>query len=417
MKKSFYLFLAFGITLAYLLFNAYTLTVRYNTSFLEELLFQTPHSLFLHTLFIASFLFFTTLLPLFFKEKKPPVDLEEVRTLETLSNTLFSSLALKFNIIKAQEKLEALLHLEGSLLFIYEKESFSLYNENAFIKTMFRSKDIFPFRTNYERSPVEEIAIRCFIDKSSFTQEHIKVDKKTITLFTFLLKTEEEGRILGSLMLATSDPALIEAHLPLIQKYLLMLTFALSLAFKKEQLQKLDEQYSNENGSFDKLLNVFNYEKLDEHLFYEFKRHKRYHTELTLMLVEINMLENLSKVFPTETITTFKKEFVQLIHKYIREVDIFGKWTQNRFAIIIPDSDFRAAVGLAKKLQGILETTKFAKIGTISCSYGITSLAPKDTLGSLKSRAENALVRATIHQGNAIEVKLQHGVSNDDTLE
>lgn len=82
----------------------------------------------------------------------------------------------------------------------------------------------------------------------------------------------------------------------------------------------------------------------------------------------------------------------------------------------MPDSDFRAAMGLAKKLQGILETTKFSKVGKISCSYGITSLAPKDTLGSLKARAENAVVRASIHEGNAIEVKLQHGSLDDNSL-
>lgn len=416
MKKTHYFLLAFFITLLYWVLDAYAHLLIAQSSWMQALLLQTPYSTPLMTSITAVLLFFATLIPLLLKQKPQKESADEFNALEKLSKLLFVSLATKFNVIKAQEKIEELLHLEGSLLFIYDKENFSLYNENEFIKSTFRSKDIFPFRTNHERSVVEEVAVRCFIEKTPFAKDAIKINKMPITLFSFLLKEEETQTIIGNLMLASNDPDFIEKHQPLIDKYILMLTFALSLAFKKEHLEKLNAQYSNESGSFDKILNVLNYEKIDEYLFYEFKRHKRYRTELTLMLIEINMFENLSKVFPQDSIITLKKEFIQLIHKYIREVDIFGKWSKDRFAILLPDSDFRAAMGLAKKLQGILETTKFSKVGKISCGYGITSLAPKDTLGSLKARAENAVVRASIHEGNAIEVKLQHGSLDDDSL-
>jgi GGDEF domain-containing protein len=102
-----------------------------------------------------------------------------------------------------------------------------------------------------------------------------------------------------------------------------------------------------------------------------------------------------------------KKDFIQLVKKNTREVDIFGKWTNDQFALLLPDVDFRAGQRVAQKLQAALDETKFARIGKISCSYGITSLSPKDTVGSFKARAESALVSASAKEGNAIEVKLQ----------
>ena len=119
------------------------------------------------------------------------------------------------------------------------------------------------------------------------------------------------------------------------------------------------------------------------------------------------MLKNLSKVFPAEVITTLKKDFIQLVKNHTREVDIFGKWTNDQFALLLPDVDFRAGQKVATKLQTILEETKFARVGKLSCSYGITSISPKDTIASFKARAESALASASMKEGNAIEVKLQ----------
>ncbi|MCD8478636.1 MAG: hypothetical protein LRY68_12830 [Sulfurospirillum sp.] len=95
---------------------------------------------------------------------------------------------------------------------------------------------------------------------------------------------------------------------------------------------------------------------------------------------------------------------------------MFGKWSKDRFAILLPDSDLEQPWDLQKNCKVFWRQQKFSKVGKISCSYGITSLAPKDTLGSLKARAENAVVRASIHEGNAIEVKLQHGSLDDNSL-
>lgn len=413
MQKKHFIFLALSIAVLYWTLDAFSNALLYNTPLMDELLLQTSHSLVLVKLLTAGLLFLLSLIPLFFKvysaHKKPKESVDEFSELQRISDILFSSLSTKINVIKSLEILQETLHLQSSLLFLYNKESLTLYNENEFIKASFRSKEILPFRTNTSRSPVEEVAISCFIEKRAFSQDDVKVENHHVTLFNFMLKEDRSEFPLGNLMLASDDTHFIEQNLSMIQKYAQMLTFALSLAAKKELLQSINTQYSSDTIShFDKVLNIINFTKVQEYIEHEFKRHKRYHTQFTLVLIDITMLKTLIKIFPEEVIVAFKKDFIQMVKKNTREVDILGKWTNDQFTLLLPDVDFRAGQKVAQKLQAIFDETKFARVGKVSCSYGITSLSPKDTMGSFKARVESALVAASIKEGNSIEVKLQN---------
>lgn len=411
MNKNHYVILAFIITFLYWVLDAYTNASLYGTSWMDEMLLKTPHSLIFIKLLTAGLLFTLTLSPLFFTKRlqtKTKASLNEFGELQRIADILFSSLSTKINIVKSLEILEEILHLEATLLFVYNKETFSLYNENEFIKASFRSKEILPFRASTTRSVVEEFAVNCYLEKRLTSELEVKIDKQPITLFSFALQEYRSEKPFGNLMLASRDGKFIEENRALIEKFTQMLTFALSLAAKKELLQNLNSQYSSDtNSHFDKVLNVINFSKVQEHIDHEYKRHKRYHTALTLVLIDITMLKNLTKIFPAEAVMALKKDFIQLVKKNTREVDIFGKWTNDQFALLLPDVDFRAGQRVAQKLQAVLEETKFARVGKISCSYGITSLSPKDTVGSFKARAESALIAASTKEGNAIEVKLQ----------
>lgn len=413
MQKKHFIFLAFTVSLLYWILDAFSNVLRYNSALSDELFLLTPHSLVLVKILSTGLLFALSLTPLYFKayitHKKPKESIDEFGELQRVSDILFSSLSTKLNVIKSLEILQEILHLKSSLLFIYNKESLTLYNENEFIKTAFRSKEILPFRTNPSRSPVEEVAIACFIEKRAFSQDDVKVDDHHVTLFNFMLKEDRSEFPLGNLMLASDDAHFIEQNIPMIQKYIKMLTYALSLAAKKELLQSINIQYSNDTIShFDKVLNIINFTKVQEYVEHEFKRHKRYHTQFTLVLIDITMLKTLVKIFPEEVIVAFKKDFIHVVKKHTREVDILGKWSNDQFTLLLPDVDFRAGQKVAQKLQTIFDEIKFARVGKVRCSYGITSLSPKDTMGSFKARVESALVAASIKEGNSIEVKLQN---------
>lgn len=408
MKKNHLLILALITTFLYWVLDAYTNVSLYESNFWDEMLLKTPHVIPLIKILTAFLVFTLSLVPYFYTTRKleTPLCVVPLDALQKISSILFSPLSTKINITKSLEKLEEILELEASILFIYNRDTLSIYNENTFIKTFFRSKDIYPFKANDAQSIIEKIASQCFLEKRSFSQASHKIDATNYGLTSFMIKEDNSDKILGNLMLVSNSGKVIDHDIEWLNKTIEMLAFTLSLANKKENLLYMSNKSGIDNSSFDKTLGINNYIKLQEHIEHEVKRHKRYHTELTLILLEINMLKNLTNVFPEEIITNLKKDFVNLVKRNIRETDVLGKWTNDQFAIMLPDVDFRAAQGVAKKMQVLLEEHKFPRIGKITCNYGITSISPKDSIGTFKIRCESALALATSREGNAIEVKL-----------
>lgn len=408
MKKSHFLILSLTITLMYWILDAYTNVSLYNTSPSDELFLKSTHILPAVKIITAFLIFTLTLIPLFYFKRgtKESAPLEEMDILQQVSELLFSSLSTKINIVKSLEKLEETFNLDSAILFLYHKDTLTLYHENTFIKTFFRTKELYPFRTNESISEVEKLAGTCFLEKREFSKDTLKLGDTRYVHFSFILKEEKSNKALGSLMLVCKNEKQLAKHLGTVQKIAQMFTFALSLVAKKETLAMINTQNTPENNSYDKMLGIMNNIKLQEHIDHEVNRYKRYHTELTLMIFEINTLKNLTNVFPSEVITNLKKDFIQIIKRNIRDTDVFSKWTNDQFALLLPDVDFRAGQGVAKKIQALLEDQKFTRVGKISCSFGITSVSPKDTAGTFRARCESALALANSREGNAIEVKL-----------
>ncbi len=410
MEKKYFYIRSFSITLLYWCLDAYTHVALYGSSFESEFFLKGPHNDPSVKITIAFIIFFATFLPYFrtesgLKSKKDTPCIQELDTLKQLSEILYSPLPPKITIAKSLETLTTLLGFEASILFIYSKDTLSIYNESAFVKSHFKAKELFPFRPYAVLSPVEKIAHTCFLEKRPFSQENVLVENQKLILTSFILKETKSEQILGNLMLASKGENVTGNAIPLIEKFIEHLSFALAVALKKEAFA-IHNAPSTDSAGIDKDLSVFDYLKLMERIEREFKRNRRYHTELTLMLIDIPMLKNLSNVFPPEIILSLKKDFTNIIKKNVREVDTFGKWTNEQFALLLPDADFRAAQGTAKKIQAILENQKFVQIGKIACCFGITSLSSKDTLSSFRLRAENALTLASSKEGNQIEVKL-----------
>ena len=407
MKKNHFLILSFSVMLAYWILDALMNVTLYHTSFWSEFFLTSPHVMPFFKIIIACLLFGLTLTPFLIAKKEveqPSVD--KMGVLHQISKLLFSSLSTKVNVLKSLEALEEYFHLESSLLFVYHQDKLSLYNENNFIKTFFRNKELFPFRVNAAVNEVEKLAITCFLEKRAFSQDTIKLNDKNYTLLSFILKEESSEKALGNLVLVCKEEKANLDYLEVVPKIAEMFAFILSLSVKKENMTLSHTQNPTENISPDHIPGLISTVKLQEYIDQEVSRHKRYHTELTLMIFEINTLQNLINIFPAEIITNLKRDFVQIIKKSTRDTDIFGKWTNDQFALLLLDVDFRAAQRLAKKFQALLEEHKFTRIGKITCSFGITSISNKDTAGTFRTRCENALALASSREGNAVEVKL-----------
>ena len=71
--------------------------------------------------------------------------------------------------------------------------------------------------------------------------------------------------------------------------------------------------------------------------------------------------------------------------------------------ILAPHIRISDALRLAEEIRAAIESTAFAKAGKVTCSFGVTSCKPHDTVELITRRADAALYRAKINGRNRVE--------------
>jgi two-component system cell cycle response regulator len=79
----------------------------------------------------------------------------------------------------------------------------------------------------------------------------------------------------------------------------------------------------------------------------------------------------------------------------LRETDVLARLPGARFAVLLPETEPAAALRVAERLRRALEEHRFARVGRLGVSAGV-SASPRDGLESVEimDRAERALALA-----------------------
>jgi diguanylate cyclase (GGDEF)-like protein len=118
----------------------------------------------------------------------------------------------------------------------------------------------------------------------------------------------------------------------------------------------------------------------------EIIRSHRYKTELSIVLIEINLDKD-------KDIDKIYRFFGKLILKKIRTNDYFGRFDDGRLVIIVPNTSLSGAMVLAEKLENIYSLqTDFT--ANIDISFGITQVDDLDSYSSTMEKLNEAISRA-----------------------
>ncbi len=88
----------------------------------------------------------------------------------------------------------------------------------------------------------------------------------------------------------------------------------------------------------------------------EIKRARRYHSNLTLIMMDIDNFKNINDTYGHDVGDAVLKCIVMTIKDSIREVDIAARLGGEEFGIILPHTKAADAVRLAERLRGAIET-------------------------------------------------------------
>ena len=353
-----------------------------------------------------------TILNVIAVQKEPTLhiidDKDEMKEFQNaITIILFSPTPLSVRVRKALALTEQVLHLSSIIVGIYGKDKIDIIAQTQTAQTLMIDEKIKPYKPETHNHPIEKMIATCFIEKRAHLFETIELANGKNHVINLALKTDQAIRPFGIVSaIVPPNQELSELERTLLDFVVDSIAFAVNITYKKDAILEANVQFYQQNNEIDNDLGIYTNTKLQKVLEHEIRRHKRYHTPLSILLFEIDHFRNLCNIFSVDESDKIRKEFASVIKSHIRDTDIFGKWVDQQFAIIIADLDFKAANTLAMKLTEVLKKQHFTKVGKLTCSFGVTSYSPKDTLGIFRKRAENALEIAKKSGGNRIETKL-----------
>jgi len=403
------LILALLIVAIYWCLDAYQAVLNFDIPFTKALLLDYDQSNILVKLVIVISIFVFSMIETKTEEitndNKTNCSAEVLNAIYDISDTILAPLPLHKQLNNVVSIMEKELKIETAFIASFENDKILLLNTNESLAKVGINTKYQPHHNELRDSSLEKLLATSYLEKRESIDDIVNINGIKYRAILQAYKDSHSKKLMGIavILLKENDDNNYENFLKRVCE---QIAFTVNLTKKKEDAIKAQSKYNAQFSSMDAELGIPSNSKLQEMIEHEIKRSQRYGTQLSIMLIEVDHMKNLSNIFSEVETLALKKEIATLLKKGVRETDMFGKWSDNNFAIIAPDVDFRATKSFANKLTRKLDEYRFTKVGKVTCSYGITSFSPKDSIGDFRKRAENALKAATIRGGNAIEIKI-----------
>ena len=144
----------------------------------------------------------------------------------------------------------------------------------------------------------------------------------------------------------------------------------------------------------DRLTGLYNRLKLDEVLMYEIVKTKRYHTALSLIIIDVDHFKSVNDTYGHQVGDTVLKEVANILRTVSRGSDVVGRWGGEEFLIILPNTNLAGALVAAEKIRTAIEEHSFSVAGKKTASLGVSEFLVEETEDAFIERADQALYRA-----------------------
>lgn len=161
----------------------------------------------------------------------------------------------------------------------------------------------------------------------------------------------------------------------------------------------------------DGLTGLYNHRHMIDILEQEFSRARRYHTNLSCLIMDLDYFKNVNDTFGHTFGDFVLKEFASRLCRDARESDIVFRYGGEEFLVLLPQSDRFDAENAAEKFRKFCEETPFdngSHVTSITVSVGIASLQEHhpQKADDLPAFADIALYRAKSEGRNRVRTYL-----------
>ncbi|MDO8142877.1 MAG: diguanylate cyclase [Candidatus Brocadiales bacterium] len=172
---------------------------------------------------------------------------------------------------------------------------------------------------------------------------------------------------------------------------------------KQKELEELNKALAKQ-AITDALTEVYNRQKFHEMLIQEAKESRRYNTNLSLIMLDIDHFKLVNDTHGHQAGDAVLKEMAKLISENIRDADLLARYGGEEFMILTSHTDRESAFALAEKLREKVRTAKFDGALHITCSFGVTQFHDRDTTDSFLKRIDDALYKAKNNGRDRVEM-------------
>lgn len=152
----------------------------------------------------------------------------------------------------------------------------------------------------------------------------------------------------------------------------------------------------------DSMLKIFNRAKLLSELNAEIKKFKRYNTNLSIIMFDIDHFKGINDTFGHDAGDNVLKKLAEIVKKEIRDTDIFARWGGEEFIILLPNTPVNGGAEFAERLRKKIEDTDFKNPETVTVSLGVTAFKTDDTEDSFLKRVDDGLYLAKKNGRNRV---------------
>ena len=155
---------------------------------------------------------------------------------------------------------------------------------------------------------------------------------------------------------------------------------------RTESLQRL--------ANTDELTKVKSRRAILEALDFEYKRLKRYPSNLSLLMLDIDHFKAINDKFGHLVGDQVLVEVANVISNACRETDIVGRYGGEEFLILLPKTSIDSARALAERIRLAVANNRIRQDTQITCSLGVSTLKADETVLDLIQRADERTYKA-----------------------
>jgi len=399
------------IVISYWLLDSYQDAINFKITFLQAISLDFKEDISFIKILTAIFLFAVSYIVILMTSKanntsksKTSYSENMINTLFKVSDTILSPLPLDKQLNSIVSDLENNMNFKSCIISNFSGENIYVLNSNESLKNLGIKTQYSPKNINITSQDIDKLISDTYLEKKDFQEDIISINNIQYRVIVHLYKDSINKPI--GIFCAFINPSDTTDYNQFISKICNKIAYTIKFIKKKEVTFKAQNIFNDKFALNDKELGIPTNIKLQDLLAKEIARAGRYGSKLSWIIIEVDYLKNLKNILSDDDLLKVQKEVSNLFKKGVRNTDLFGKWDDNKFAIVAANIDFREAKSFAEKLNRNLAAHRFNKIGKITCSYGITSYYQKDTVETLRKRAQSALDNAIKNGGNSIEIKI-----------